>query len=184
MTWSLIQLFAHTSPCNVSQGINKKCSYLIVFFYKKLKNDKQKNPKTINRIYNGTKNLVCHSWVTQSTGHFRFYIWVSKNILKEVLLTGTKFQAKILSLSWERRTGIHSSPKNNELTDIGHSINRTLTTPKDIFLYYKIILQNETVITKCDDFFAKYDCYYKMRRLLQNALVHSRVVERHQLTSD
>ena len=29
------------------------------------------------------------------------------------------------------------------------------------------LLQNATVITKCDDFIRKYESYYKMRRLLQ-----------------
>ena len=34
-----------------------------------------------------------------------------------------------------------------------------------------VLLQNATVITNCDDFIAKRDSYYKMRRLLQNASV-------------
>ena len=33
------------------------------------------------------------------------------------------------------------------------------------------LLQNPTVITKCDDFITKCDSYYKMRRLLQIATV-------------
>ena len=33
--------------------------------------------------------------------------------------------------------------------------------------------QNATVITNCDDFITKCDSYYKMRRLLQNATVHT-----------
>ena len=36
-----------------------------------------------------------------------------------------------------------------------------------------VLLQNATVITKCDDFIIKCDTYYKMRRLLQIATVHS-----------
>ena len=39
-------------------------------------------------------------------------------------------------------------------------------------VYYKmrqVLLQNTTVIIKWDDFITKYDSYYKMRRLLQNA---------------
>ena len=35
-----------------------------------------------------------------------------------------------------------------------------------------VLLQNATVITKCDDFITKYNSYYKMRRLLQIATVH------------
>ena len=34
------------------------------------------------------------------------------------------------------------------------------------------LLQNATVITKCDDFITKCDSYYKMQRLLQIATVH------------
>ena len=48
-------------------------------------------------------------------------------------------------------------------------------------LYYKVfllqnatvLLQIATVITKYIDFIKKCDSYYKMRRLLQNALVHT-----------
>ena len=36
-----------------------------------------------------------------------------------------------------------------------------------------VLLQNATVITNCDDFVTKCDSYYKMRRLLQTATVHS-----------
>ena len=35
----------------------------------------------------------------------------------------------------------------------------------------KVLLQNATVITKCDNFITKYDSYYKMLRLLQNAML-------------
>ena len=35
------------------------------------------------------------------------------------------------------------------------------------------LLQNATVITKCDDFITKYDRYYKIRRLLRIARVHT-----------
>ena len=39
---------------------------------------------------------------------------------------------------------------------------------------YDSLLQNATdVITKCDSFIIKCDSYYKMRRLLQIATVHS-----------
>ena len=41
----------------------------------------------------------------------------------------------------------------------------------------RFLLQNATVITKCDDFITKYDSYYKMRRLLQIATVHSMIIE-------
>ena len=34
------------------------------------------------------------------------------------------------------------------------------------------VLQNATVITKCNDFLTKRYIYYKMRRLLQIAAVH------------
>ena len=34
-----------------------------------------------------------------------------------------------------------------------------------------ILLQNATIITKCLDFITKCDNHYKLRRLLQNALV-------------
>ena len=33
------------------------------------------------------------------------------------------------------------------------------------------LLQNATVITNCGEFFTKFDIYYKMRRLLQNASI-------------
>ena len=36
-----------------------------------------------------------------------------------------------------------------------------------------VLLQNATVITNCDNFIPKCDSYYKMRRLLQIATVHS-----------
>ena len=36
-----------------------------------------------------------------------------------------------------------------------------------------VSLQNATVITKCDNFITKCDSYYKMRRLLEIAIVHS-----------
>ena len=36
-----------------------------------------------------------------------------------------------------------------------------------------VLLQNVTVITKCDDFMTKRDSYYKMQRLSQIATVHS-----------
>ena len=35
-----------------------------------------------------------------------------------------------------------------------------------------VLLQNATVITKCDDFMTKRGSYYKMQRLLQIATVH------------
>ena len=35
-----------------------------------------------------------------------------------------------------------------------------------------VLLQNTTVITKCIDFISRWDSYYKMRRILQNASVH------------
>ena len=34
-----------------------------------------------------------------------------------------------------------------------------------------VLLQNATVITNCDDFITKCDSYYKMRHLLQIAIV-------------
>ena len=40
--------------------------------------------------------------------------------------------------------------------------------------YYKM---RQKFITKCDDFITKYDSYYKMRRLLQIATVHSMIIE-------
>ena len=42
--------------------------------------------------------------------------------------------------------------------------------------YYKVrqvLLQSATGITKCDNFITKCDRYYKVRRLLQSATVHS-----------
>ena len=36
-----------------------------------------------------------------------------------------------------------------------------------------VLLQTVTVISKCVDFITKCDSYYKMRRLLQNASVHT-----------
>ena len=36
-----------------------------------------------------------------------------------------------------------------------------------------VLLQNATVITKCYDFITKYDRYYKIRRLLRIARVHT-----------
>ena len=42
--------------------------------------------------------------------------------------------------------------------------------------YYKVrqvLLQSATGITKCDNFITKYDRYYKVRRLLQSATVHT-----------
>ena len=33
------------------------------------------------------------------------------------------------------------------------------------------LLQNATAITKCNDFIAKCDSYYKMQHLLQNAMI-------------
>ena len=36
------------------------------------------------------------------------------------------------------------------------------------------ITKCDSFITKCDDFITKCDSYYKMRRLLQNATVHSK----------
>ena len=38
------------------------------------------------------------------------------------------------------------------------------------------LLQNVTVISKCDDFITNCDKYYKMRRLLQNAPVRTYIV--------
>ena len=43
-------------------------------------------------------------------------------------------------------------------------------------VYYKVrqvLLQSATGITKCDNFITKYDRYYKVRRLLQSATVHT-----------
>ena len=46
-----------------------------------------------------------------------------------------------------------------------------------VFYFFKknatVLLQNVTVITKCNDFITKCDSYYKMRRLLQIATVYS-----------
>ena len=44
-----------------------------------------------------------------------------------------------------------------------------------------VLLQNATVITKCDDFITKYRSYYKMRRLLQISTVQSclHVIKQH-----
>ena len=42
--------------------------------------------------------------------------------------------------------------------------------------YYKVrqvLLQTATGITKCDNFITKCDRYYKVRRLLQSATVHT-----------
>ena len=36
-----------------------------------------------------------------------------------------------------------------------------------------VLLQNATAITKYDDIIRKWDTYYKIRRLLQNASVHN-----------
>ena len=36
-----------------------------------------------------------------------------------------------------------------------------------------VILQNAVVITKCNDFITKCDIYYKLRRLLKHASVHT-----------
>ena len=36
-----------------------------------------------------------------------------------------------------------------------------------------VLLQNLSVITKCVDFITKWDSYYKMQRLLQNASVEA-----------
>ena len=43
--------------------------------------------------------------------------------------------------------------------------------------YYKmpVLLQNATVIIKCDDLITKCDSYYKIRRLLQIATVQARM---------
>ena len=38
------------------------------------------------------------------------------------------------------------------------------------------LLQNVTVISKCDDFITNLDKYYKMRSLLQNASVRTYIV--------
>ena len=38
------------------------------------------------------------------------------------------------------------------------------------------LLQNVTVISKCDDFITNFDKYYKMRSLLQNASVRTYIV--------
>ena len=43
-------------------------------------------------------------------------------------------------------------------------------------VYYKVrqvLLQSATGITKCDNFIKKCDRYYKVRRLLQSATVHT-----------
>ena len=43
-------------------------------------------------------------------------------------------------------------------------------------VYYKVrqvLLQTATGITKCDNFITKWDRYYKVRRLLQSATVHT-----------
>ena len=43
-------------------------------------------------------------------------------------------------------------------------------------VYYKVrqvLLQSATGITKCDNFITKGDRYYKVRRLLQSATVHT-----------
>ena len=36
----------------------------------------------------------------------------------------------------------------------------------------KVLQQNATVIAKCDDSIPKYDSYYKMQSLLQNAIYY------------
>ena len=38
------------------------------------------------------------------------------------------------------------------------------------------LLQNATVITNCDNFITKCDSYYKIRRLLQIAAVHTTLI--------
>ena len=52
---------------------------------------------------------------------------------------------------------------------------RTLSQNASEFLLQNatVLLQNTTVITKCDDFITKCESYYKMRRLLQIATVHT-----------
>ena len=39
-----------------------------------------------------------------------------------------------------------------------------------------VLLQNATAITKYDDIIRKWDTYYKIRRLLQNASVHNLIM--------
>ena len=41
-----------------------------------------------------------------------------------------------------------------------------------LFQNATVLLQNVTVVTKCVDFITNCNSYYKMRRLLQNALIH------------
>ena len=41
-----------------------------------------------------------------------------------------------------------------------------------LFQNATVLLQNVTVVTKCVDFIINCNSYYKMRRLLQNALIH------------
>ena len=47
-----------------------------------------------------------------------------------------------------------------------------ITKCVSFFITQCVLLQNATVITKCDDFITKCKSYYKMRHLLQIATVH------------
>ena len=61
------------------------------------------------------------------------------------------------------------------MTDIITKCDRSLIQNGLGFLLQNVtvLLQNATVITNCDNFITKCDSYYKIRRLLQIATVHS-----------
>ena len=58
-------------------------------------------------------------------------------------------------------------------TEVYYKIRQKFITKCVRFLLQNVtvVIQNEIVITNCDDFIAKFDRYYKMRRLLQIAAV-------------
>ena len=110
---------------------------------------------------------------------------MSQNVNNEALLSWFKFQAKISSRSgvclqgeWQKYTP-PSPPlsKDEGLKNIGHNMRiRNLifgansVTVSYLILYDSLLqnesgflLQNATVITKCDDFITKCDVYYKLR---------------------
>ena len=93
----------------------------------------------------------------------------------------------------------HPPSREEELKNIEHSMSMAVDTKASNFrnkqclrvhvwfivtIYYKtrqlffwqnisgVLLQNTTVITKCIDFISRWESYYKMRRILQNASEH------------
>ena len=106
----------------------------------------------------------------------------------------------VVGISFSREgDSFHPTSREEELKNNEHSMSMAVDTKASNFrneqclrvhvwfivtIYYKmrqlfflqnisgVLLQNTTVITKCINFISRWESYYKMRRILQNASVH------------